>query len=94
MKTLNDLITEAEKQDLWLHCSYQDLWFSPTELREANKLGQFRWGPVNWTLRDPVERVEALRTKVIRSELDLMAFNRRLSHGDASDTVKTSTEKD
>lgn len=54
---LEPLISQAEAEGKWLHCSYQDLWFSPAQLREENRKGSFLWGPVNWTLRDPQERL-------------------------------------
>lgn len=56
-QTLPELIDKAERNTLWLWCRYQDLWFSPAQLREANAQGRFRWGPVNWELRDPKERL-------------------------------------
>lgn len=49
------LYERAEREGLWLHCHYQDLWFSPAELRERQESGQFCWGPVNWTLRPASE---------------------------------------
>lgn len=54
---LSELIAEARKQSKWLHCAYQNLWFSPDDLEACNKAGRFRWGAVNWTLRDPKERI-------------------------------------
>ena len=53
-----ELIEEARRRGLWLHCTYQDLWFSPDQLEAENKNGKFRWGPVNWRLRDPHEYAE------------------------------------
>ena len=58
MDELNALIDKAEAEGKWLWCHYQDLWFSPAQLREENRNGKFRWGPVNWKLRDPQERSE------------------------------------
>lgn len=53
-----DLFEKARKDGLWFHCSYQDLWFTPDQLEAEQKAGRFRWGRVNWTLRDPHERLE------------------------------------
>lgn len=47
---LEPLIQQAEREDKLLHCSYQDLTFTPAELRARNAEGRFLWGPVNWTL--------------------------------------------
>ena len=57
---LEPLLAQAEREGKWLHCSYQDLWFSPKQLRERNAAGRFLWGPVNWTLRDPHEKLADL----------------------------------
>ncbi len=57
------LICKAEREGKWLHCNYQDLWFSPSELREHQAKGDFRWGPVNWTLREPSEKASAIGKK-------------------------------
>lgn len=56
LKELEPLFKKAEKYGLWFYCNYQDLWFSPNELREEHKNGKFIWGSVNWKLRDPIER--------------------------------------
>lgn len=54
---LQPLIEEARRRRLWLYCRYQNLWFSPAELEAENANGKFRWGPVNFELRDPLEYV-------------------------------------
>lgn len=54
---LHDLIEQARAERKWLWCRYQDLWFSPDQLQEQNRNGKFLWGPVNWQLRDPAERI-------------------------------------
>lgn len=55
---LEPLFERAEREGLWFYCSYQSLWFSPAQLRAAHKDGRFIWGPMNWQLRVPRERVE------------------------------------
>lgn len=54
---LSALIDRAEAEGKWLFCSYQQLWFSPADLRAQNARGRFCWGAVNWQLRDPQERL-------------------------------------
>ena len=54
---LAPLIQQARDEGKWLWCHYQDLWFSPDELAKHNAAGRFAWGPVNWKLRDPHERL-------------------------------------
>lgn len=60
---LNALIDKAKAEGKWLWCHYQDIWFSPAQLREQNANGKFRWGAVNWKLRDPQERVAEARRR-------------------------------
>lgn len=61
---LNELINQAEREGKWLWCHYQDLWFSPAQLRDQNANGKFRWGVVNWQLRDPQERLDEAQRRV------------------------------
>lgn len=72
------LIREAEEKGLWLFCGYQDLWFSPAELRKAQSDGRFRWGPDNWRLRDPREMVTAAEYKVRAAQEHLEHVKARL----------------
>ena len=62
--TLQDLIDQARREGKWLWCHYQDLWFSPAQLEKENAEGRFRWGPVNWKLRDPIERLGEAERRV------------------------------
>lgn len=57
------LMKRAQEEHLWFWTRYQDLWFSPSELRNHWDRGQFRWGAVNWELRDPAERLMELDEK-------------------------------
>jgi hypothetical protein len=61
LRSLNPLIDQAEADGLWLHCAYQDLWFSPQELRDLNAKDQFLWGSVNWTPRPPSVHLAQLK---------------------------------
>mgnify|MGYP001569389035 CR=1 FL=1 len=64
MITMESLLVEAEHKNLWLHCAYQDLWFSPEQLRRHQAEGRFRWGPVNWRLRQPHERLQQAEARL------------------------------
>lgn len=55
------LFQKARAHGLWFYCAYQQLWFSPDNLEREQKNGRFRWGAVNWELRDPREQVTKLR---------------------------------
>lgn len=55
------LFRQARAEGLWFYTSYQGLWFSPDQLADAQANRRFRWGAVNWQLRDPHERLEEAR---------------------------------
>ena len=57
LQSLEPLFRKAERECLWFRSPYQDLWFSPAELRANQANGRFIWGPENWELRDPIELV-------------------------------------
>jgi len=65
---LKRLTDQARKDGLWLYTDYQGLWFSPDQLDAANDEGRFLWGPVNWELRDPAEKLAALDRAVTAAE--------------------------
>lgn len=71
---MKPMIEEARKTNKWLYCPYQSIWFSPDELVACQTAGQFRWGPVNWILRDPEEEVENLKNKVKEAKENLSRF--------------------
>lgn len=50
IQSMEPLLREAEENGKWLFCPYQDLEFTPKELRDCMANGRFRWGPVNWKL--------------------------------------------
>lgn len=70
--TLPELIAKARREGKWLFCAYQALWFSPDQLARENANGRFRWGVVNWQLRDPQEHLAAARraVDVAQAEMD------------------------
>lgn len=74
MGGLNALMDKAEAEGKWLWCNYQDIWFSPKQLREQNRNGKFRWGAVNWHLRDPQEKIDEAdrRAKAAADEANLV----------------------
>lgn len=75
--TMEELIRKALAENKWLWCRYQDLWFKPNELAEAQANGKFRWGPVNWEMRDPQERIKSLEEDVKRAKSTLENFKAR-----------------
>lgn len=76
--TLRVLIEKAEHEGKWLRCFYQNLWFSPAELRHANDNGRFNWSPENFELRDPQDLLEQKRYALNVAQADLEAAERRV----------------
>jgi hypothetical protein len=58
LKNLEPMFKEAEEKGLWFRSRYQDLWFSPSELKEKHSEGRFIWGKENWELRNPKELIK------------------------------------
>jgi len=64
---LSELIEQARQEKKWLELdSYlqDDLSFSPDELEEFNKKGQFRWGVINWKLVEPERLVKRITFQI------------------------------
>ena len=72
-------IERARNQGKWLHCHYQDLWFSPDELEAQNRKGKFLWGEVNWSLRNPQEHIRELQNRIVEIEKEISVFDRRIA---------------
>ena len=61
--SLEPLFKKAREEGLYFFINSMatgPLWFSPDELKACQKEGRFRWGAVNWTLRDPREHLDEL----------------------------------
>lgn len=76
---LAPLIQQAKSEGKWLWCHYQDLWFSPEQLAEENANGKFLWGPVNWRLRDPQERISEAERRAAQAQRELDAIRRDIN---------------
>lgn len=76
--SLQPLFEKAEKEKLWFYCSYQDLWFSPKELKDMQKAGRFIWGEVNWVLKDPLEKVRWIEKRIEDSRKERENFIKRI----------------
>jgi hypothetical protein len=75
---MRPLFNLAESEGKWLYCSYQGLWFSPEELKAEQAKGQFRWGSVNWQVRDPLECLAELQRERMRAERAIIEFVERM----------------
>lgn len=78
MESREELIAEAERRGMWLHTDYQNLTFSPRELREANERGQFKWGAASFRLVDPRTELAALERKAAEAQDDVARFRERM----------------
>jgi hypothetical protein len=78
---LKELIEQARKEGKWLWCHYQDLWFSPDQLEAENAAGKFRWGPVNWKLRDPQERLSEAERRLASAAAERDQIAKSIAHG-------------
>ena len=81
---LADLMARARRERLWFWCNYQDLWFSPDELQAEWDKGSFRWGAVNWKLRDPVEYLQGIHDQIRAREDEIVRLKARLAKGEIS----------
>jgi hypothetical protein len=79
LKGLKPLFEKAEREGLWFYTSYQDLWFAPAELKQAQKEGRFVWGAVNWILRNPQERLSEFNNTERRLNHERSEFLARMN---------------
>jgi hypothetical protein len=73
------LFEQAEREGLWFCCHYQDIWCSPSELREHHKNGRYRWGIINWELRKPAEHLAELERFAKTTSDNVAAFKKRIT---------------
>lgn len=75
---MEELIAQARAEGKWLWCHYQDLWFHPDALEKQQANGRFRWGPVNWKLRDPKERLQEAQARRDVAEDEVARIEREI----------------
>lgn len=77
----NDLLKmcdDAEKQGLWIHIHYQDLWYSPKEMRKEFNDGKFLWNRTSFELRDPQEHLVILERLLTAAKNSVDSFKARM----------------
>lgn len=77
-KSLQPLFKKALSEDLWFNSVYQDMWFHPDELRKAQSEGRYIWGPENWKLRNPQERLDQLYEEKRNIDKAIETLKRRM----------------
>jgi len=75
---LKRLISQARKENKWIHCKYQDLWFAPDELEKTNKEYKFLWDVGDFTLRDPQEHINEIQKQIDELGKQLAEIHARL----------------
>lgn len=64
-RELMDLLARAKESGKILVSNYDpDIWFTADALKESMANGKFRWGPVNWRLEDPIEKINYINKKI------------------------------
>jgi hypothetical protein len=66
LESLKPLFEKAEKEGLWFKSGYQQLLFSPVELKKLHKEGRYIWGPINWALIDPGDLLDKVYNEIIK----------------------------
>ncbi len=79
LRSLAPLFKKAEDHGLWFHSRYQDLWFSPSELRHEHENDRLLFSAENWQLKNPQLQIDYLESKVRSAEKDLENFKRRVA---------------
>lgn len=75
---LDPLFERAAREGLWFWCNYQDIWFSPDELRQEHREGHYIWGAINWRLRDPREHLAEIEQEITRLKTKKANFMARM----------------
>lgn len=78
---MEPLLNEAREKGLWIVHHYSGEIFRPDELRQIQKDGVLRHGPINWGIMDPRDKIEHLKDNVRRAEEELHDFQRRVEEG-------------
>ncbi len=78
-QAIEKLIDEAETKNFWIHIDYQNIWYSPQEMRdEIKELGRARFHSNNWNIRDPKEHLRYLTDKARQAVSELRQFEKQL----------------
>lgn len=78
---LDEMFVRARAEGKWffhggMHLG--PLWFSPDELQAEQEKGRCIFGPVNWSLRDPLERLISLEDAAKNAQREAKDFLKRM----------------
>jgi len=79
LKTLEALFFEAKKHSLWFYCGYNNLWFSPSELKKEHSENRYVWSVCNWALRNPNGELKRLENSIEHAQNNYDEFKKRIS---------------
>lgn len=80
LEELEPLFKEAEEKGLWFWVNYQDLWFSPSELRRNHEMDRYVWGKINWVLRNPHEKILILENTIQQIQQEIRSVRQRIQN--------------
>ena len=86
LEAMQPLLRQARDEGKWLYTNYQCLWFSPDELEAEHGEGRFLWGPENWALRNPEQRITEFEHEIERAKTNLATFKQRVIASQESGT--------
>jgi hypothetical protein len=69
-----DMIDRAKKENLFIYCSYQQIWFSPWELEEHHANRKFLWNTRMFQCIDPLVRIQQLKGDIEIAQIRLLHF--------------------
>jgi len=78
VQELYDMVEEARGLGALIHCSYQDLWWTPDEFKRALDDNKFHWGRVNFRLVSADKKIKALKARVVEAQAELDRWMERL----------------
>ena len=78
LDALAPMFEEAEEKKLYFWTSHGNEWFSPKELRVQQAAGCLLWGPSNWQLRCPKERLVELQLETRKWADATQRFHKKL----------------
>lgn len=78
LDALQPMFEEAEEKKFYFWTSHGNQWFSPEELREQHEAGCLLWGPNNWQLRCPKEKLVELQFEAKKWADETKHFHKRL----------------
>lgn len=78
LQKLNLFIDQAAKEKKWIFNRYMGKWFLPEDLRLENGAGRKIWLPIEFELRNPIERFRELKAEAENATRELQNFADKL----------------